>query len=1096
MNILLISQCNKRALVETRRVLDQFAERKGERTWQTAITLEGLKTLRMLLKKTARRNTAVACHWIKSNNQSEVIWIVGNIRQFNDKGSVPTNRTGRDILKSRSENQWHSAEAIRVLAAIAGLFHDIGKANRLFQNKLNKAGGPKSKSYEPYRHEWISLRFFQAFVGDKSDQQWLAALQDIKAEDEAAILSVLTQKKVEIASPFNSLPPIAQVVAWLIISHHRLPVYPHADKQSDHYNNSPSLEKIDEWLTYSFDHCWNSTNKEQSWRDDELKAVWQFPHGTPLRSKTWRSKAQKFALRATQLSSLSAFSQLLNQPFTCHMARLTLMLADHYYSSREATAGWHDVNYPVWANTDRKTGALKQALDEHNIGVSQNAYLLGRSLPTLRDNLPAITRHKDFKKRSENKDFRWQDNAYDTACSLRDRSVEQGFFGINMASTGCGKTLANARIMYGLADETRGCRFSIALGLRTLTLQTGDALREKLHLDNDDLAVLIGSQSVQQLHKLDKDDATAKDTGSQSAEALFAEHQYVRYDGSLDDGRLSQWLKSDDKLHKLVSAPILVTTIDHLISATEGTRGGKQIAPMLRLLTSDLVLDEPDDFDINDCHALCRLVNWAGMLGSRVLVSSATLPPALIQALFAAYRAGRIEYQRACGRPGLPVNICCAWFDEFHVDAGDHPDGKNFEKQHLKFISQRVPKLLAEPKLRLGMITAVAESSSRQNEVLDAVAATISQSIAQLSQQHHQTHPINNKTVSVGLVRIANINPLVAVAQRLFAQPSAANTRIHYCVYHSRHPLAVRSYIEKRLDALLMRHDQQALWQVDEVQQALTQYPEQHHIFVVLATSVAEVGRDHDYDWAIAEPSSMRSLIQLAGRVQRHRKQQPTQPNLHILHKNIRALKNESIAYTHPGFETKGSVLSDHDMNGLLHKSQYETITAIPRIAESKQPEPKTNLVDLEHDRLWRELLARGLSGQKFEYAARWWRNNISWCAEMQRRQPFRQSRPQEQHFLWIDDEDEEPKFKFFDKDNESGKESACFIDKPAELLMAAGVSCWIATDYHQVYQQLVDKLNKEWWQVSRQFGELNLPSNDKQRWSWHPLLGVFGALE
>ena len=43
MNILLISQCNKKALVETRRVLDQFAERKGERTWQTAITLQGLQ---------------------------------------------------------------------------------------------------------------------------------------------------------------------------------------------------------------------------------------------------------------------------------------------------------------------------------------------------------------------------------------------------------------------------------------------------------------------------------------------------------------------------------------------------------------------------------------------------------------------------------------------------------------------------------------------------------------------------------------------------------------------------------------------------------------------------------------------------------------------------------------------------------------------------------------------------------------------------------------------------------------------------------------------------------------------------------------------
>jgi CRISPR-associated endonuclease/helicase Cas3 len=40
--------------------------------------------------------------------------------------------------------------------------------------------------------------------------------------------------------------------------------------------------------------------------------------------------------------------------------------------------------------------------------------------------------------------------------SLREKSVEQGFFGINMASTGCGKTFANARIMYALSDEQEG----------------------------------------------------------------------------------------------------------------------------------------------------------------------------------------------------------------------------------------------------------------------------------------------------------------------------------------------------------------------------------------------------------------------------------------------------------------------------------------------------------------------------------------------------------------------------------------------------------------------------------------------------------------
>jgi CRISPR-associated endonuclease/helicase Cas3 len=57
MNVLLISQCSYKALKETRRIIDQFAERKGTRTWQTSITQQGLLALRKLLKKTARRNS-------------------------------------------------------------------------------------------------------------------------------------------------------------------------------------------------------------------------------------------------------------------------------------------------------------------------------------------------------------------------------------------------------------------------------------------------------------------------------------------------------------------------------------------------------------------------------------------------------------------------------------------------------------------------------------------------------------------------------------------------------------------------------------------------------------------------------------------------------------------------------------------------------------------------------------------------------------------------------------------------------------------------------------------------------------------------------
>ena len=114
MNVLLVSECDKRALTETRRILDQFAERRGVRTWQTPITQDGLDTLRRLLRKTARKNTAVACHWIRGLNHSELLWTVGPPRRFNAQGSVPTNTTRRNVLRAADENDWHSQEDIHL----------------------------------------------------------------------------------------------------------------------------------------------------------------------------------------------------------------------------------------------------------------------------------------------------------------------------------------------------------------------------------------------------------------------------------------------------------------------------------------------------------------------------------------------------------------------------------------------------------------------------------------------------------------------------------------------------------------------------------------------------------------------------------------------------------------------------------------------------------------------------------------------------------------------------------------------------------------------------------------------------------------------
>ena len=204
MNVLLVSQCEKKALSESRRILDQFAERRGDRTWQTPITQEGLNTLHKLLRKTARKNTAVACHWIRGKDHSELVWIVGDAARFNAQGAVPTNTTKRDILRESDEDDWHTGEDIRLIAALAALLHDLGKANDGFQKKLQRPG----RIADAYRHEWVSLRLFEAFVGDGDDEAWLRRLAELTPEQNDDWIKRLKRDGIDkpCKGPFKTLP--------------------------------------------------------------------------------------------------------------------------------------------------------------------------------------------------------------------------------------------------------------------------------------------------------------------------------------------------------------------------------------------------------------------------------------------------------------------------------------------------------------------------------------------------------------------------------------------------------------------------------------------------------------------------------------------------------------------------------------------------------------------------------------------------------------------------------------------------------------------------------------------------------------------------
>ena len=93
MIVTFVSQCEKKSLKRTRRILDAFANRIGDNVWQTAITEDGLTTVKQLLRKSATKSTAVSCHRNKTRQLTELVWVVGNKRQFNEVGVVPVNWT-------------------------------------------------------------------------------------------------------------------------------------------------------------------------------------------------------------------------------------------------------------------------------------------------------------------------------------------------------------------------------------------------------------------------------------------------------------------------------------------------------------------------------------------------------------------------------------------------------------------------------------------------------------------------------------------------------------------------------------------------------------------------------------------------------------------------------------------------------------------------------------------------------------------------------------------------------------------------------------------------------------------------------------------
>ncbi len=1112
MIVTFVSQCEKNALNKTRRILDTFANRIGSRTWQTVITNKGLQAVKKLLRKTASKNTAVACHWIRSRSRSELVWIVGNRAHFNRQGAVPVNTTKKTILNTQWENDWHYLPLIKALTALAALFHDWGKASAFFQAKLVE----KKIIADPLRHEWISTLFLKAYVANETDQQWLARLTMGEMDEEWLKEKVSENSR----SPLANLPNAASLLAWLIVTHHRLPE--NGKQHSGH--PAPDFQP----LFTVINQQWGYENRhDEAFFSENLAHCFNYEKGLPSYSSGWLKQAKKWAKRLQDC--LPLLEQAMDEGswrLVLHHARLALMLGDHHYSSCDKDLTWQS-DLELYANTDRKTGDLKQKLDEHLVGVMRHALTIAHLLPAFEGSETQLPRAYDIaalKKKSQGR-FRWQETAVTKITAWRNTlaktqsstrySTQFGFFAVNMASTGKGKTFANAKIMRALSADQDSLRYLLALGLRTLTLQTGTEYRERIGLDDSEQAVVIGSSAVLELYQRHKEQQkqtegalSNENVGSESLETLIDND--IDYETEIPDGMLSTLFPNNaqgEKNRQFLYAPVLTCTIDYLMAATETKRGGRYILPSLRLMSSDLVIDEIDDFEGQDLIAIGRLIHLAGMLGRKVMISSATIPPDLAEGYFNAYQAGWAVFAKSRDRP---FHIGCAWIDEFstQITESRHDNDTQrrayFNTDHQHFITKRVRYLKKETvKRKAELVDCHAIITSNDNETTESREQQyyhlIKQAIMRQHRRHFTVDHSSKKHVSFGVVRVANIAPCLALTRYLAETEWAKTIEIKVMAYHSQQLLLMRSVQEAHLDAVLKRdkENDQAIFVNAIIRRHIDQCQSKQLIFILVATPVEEVGRDHDFDWAVIEPSSYRSLVQLAGRVLRHREATPKTANLAIMQYNLKALKQapetDRPAYCRPGYETKKDFLSSHDVNELLEmKKLAKRVDAQPRIQRKETLHPTHSLVDLEHHCIQQLLTCYESQGPE---TLQGWLSGCWWMTALpQLFNPFRGNDQQQKVCLVPDEDGYVFKEKVFNRGRMETIESLYAIDM-TELSAQQQQRLWLERDYEPLLEKIAEEKKLSMQQAALRYGELDLPTYGQDpmeiRFSYCHQLGI-----
>ena len=873
MFIFAVSECKGSSIKRTRRVLDSYLIRVGRGSWSGPITQEGLNALRKDLRKEATKNTSIVVYKNQGIRLMAKLFNVGRKNYFNSNGECPV---GSIKMKTPPSRLTVSQKQIACVSSAMGYVHDLGKASVQFQNKL-RLHQPVS---DPVRHEWLSAKILQ-ILRSADSKEW----DFIEAWNDSLVQSpLLTFGRADADSRLEGgLKNADEAIDFGVYTHHGL------------FNSKYAKNN-------------ESAGCSGHWHPSYLNGL--------------QPPSEQFTAAKNTLSDVQGIKRCLNlyqkqrSKITEHqshdywkgvslIARACLIIADSKISSVQKGASFFD-DCQLFANT-LKNGGLNQSLAWHLEQVGDESGQIAYRI--FNHNFPVCDLDSvDKIQRSSAAPFEWQNKAFDYLLQKVDSSTPSIIF--NTAGTGTGKTRMNIRALSALRSELR---VSIALNLRSLTLQTGSSLAKQFALDDSEIATVIGDHELQRISQEDVGSCDEDGNEFESENLVFGE-----------DRPLPEWLsymsrdsRSSDSA-KIINTPILVSTIDYLIKAGEPDRRNDHVKALLRVMSSDLVLDEIDSYEPGSLVAVGRLIQMAALFGRNVVCSSATLSEPVAKTIFDAYFAGAKMRSLIFQSDGVSEFFNCVFInDQINPDSVQVSSFQPFDFQsYYQSKIQDLVTLLAAQESS-GSVKRMAYIQPLTGARLSDWHCAVDESIYFLT-QNHSWQLTDSSKVSFGLIRVANIPQAIELAERL-----SQSDKFKVACYHSRDWMLSRFNKERLLDRYLTRSKGDSkLKQMSEIHQLVGDRKELH--FIVVATPVEEIGRDHDFDWGVLDVSSSQSIVQAAGRINRHRQIDVSMPNISILGRNYRSVKNHNSllpCFVYPGYENK-STPYPHTVQDLIFQSQ------------------------------------------------------------------------------------------------------------------------------------------------------------------------------